>query len=82
MTTLFDATRPVKSARLRRFGLGLGRPTRERRTPYTAADLEWAAVHLNADAADYDVLPSDAELDRLAGEAEAVNRMSAGYAIL
>ncbi len=82
MTTLFDPTRPVKSARLRRFGLGLGRPACEKCMPYTAADREWAAYHLNADATDFDLLPSGADLDRLAGEAEAVDRMSAGLAIL
>ena len=43
MTTLFDSTRPVKSAR--RFAAGL---SAQRRKPFTARDLEWAAQELNA----------------------------------
>jgi hypothetical protein len=38
MTTLFDSAAPVKSARP--FGT---LPARERREPYTQADLDWAA---------------------------------------
>src|SRR5262249_42859918 len=38
MQILFDSTRPVKSAR--DFGI---LPVRERRIPFTQADLDWAA---------------------------------------
>ena len=38
MTTIFDSAAPVKSAQ--NFG---SMPARERRMPYTLADLDWAA---------------------------------------
>ena len=62
MTTLFDSARPVKSARP--FALGIS-ARREHRMPYTAADLAWAAQHLNENATGYDVIfPTDSDLTR------------------
>jgi hypothetical protein len=58
MTTLFDSTRPVKSAR--RFAAGL---STERRKPYTATDLKWAAQELSRNARDYDVVSPGPEPD-------------------
>ena len=77
MLTIYDSTRPVKPPR-RIFGLGISRPGRRDRPPGGPSDDDraWAATHLNLDARDYDVVPPD--LDRLAGEAEAVGRMSDG----
>jgi hypothetical protein len=50
-------------------------------TPYTAEDLEWAAVALNENATDYDVehdYDVEPDYDSLAGEAEAQARYEAG----
>jgi hypothetical protein len=49
MTTLFDPSRPVKSARS--FALGISARS-EHRMPYTSADLKWAAQNLNENATD------------------------------
>ena len=58
MTTIFDSARSVKTAR--RFGT---LPARERRRPFTQADLDWAA-QMFGDA------ESDRELETRALEAE------------
>ena len=50
MTTLFDSAAPVKSARP--FGI---LPRRERRMPFTQADLDWAAQSFGDDDPDWDV---------------------------
>src|SRR5581483_2000543 len=67
---IFDATRPlVKSART--FGLSLARTGRHDRPPLgpSDADRAWAALNLNRDARDYEVLGlTDAVADRLALE--------------
>jgi hypothetical protein len=78
MVTLFDSARRVKSA-CHNFALGLVKPAcHERREPYSAADLEWAAVELNKEATDYDVEP---DYDALAGEAEAQARLDMGWCL-
>jgi hypothetical protein len=75
--TIIVLTRPrVKPTRrtarpARPFGTGIF----ERRMPYTAADLAWAAAELNENATDYDVEP---DYDHLAAEAEAQARIEAG----
>ena len=68
-TILFDATKPVKSTR-RNFALGLTRTTarREKFEP-SAIDLHEAAVILNANTTQYEVVGiSDEGLARLAAE--------------
>lgn len=73
MQILFDATAKVKPARrIRRFGAGLLSTGPVHKAEMTAADRDWAAYNLNADATDYDVL---------AALSETVDRMSAGYPI-
>jgi hypothetical protein len=78
MNTLFDSSRPVKPASS--FGRDVFPDRSERRMPYTAADLLWAAQTLNEHATDYDVVgPSDTDFDFAAGCALAEARMSAGF---
>lgn len=78
MTTLYPAPAAVKSPR-RMFALGLAKPDRECIAPYTAADREWAAAHLNASAADYAVEgPADFLLDEMAAESAAFDAYMAG----
>lgn len=68
MKTLFDSTRRVKSRPVRVFGQGIS--TSDRRQPYSAADQAWWAANSPANAKGFEVVgPSDAELDRQAGEA-------------
>jgi hypothetical protein len=56
------------------------KPSREKRAPYTAADLKWAASNLNANTTQYEVVGrSDASIDFAAGCSMAQNRMDAGY---
>lgn len=68
MQILFDSTtrrKPSRPARV--FAQGVTTPKRQ---PYSEADLAWAQEALNASAPDYVVLgPSDATLERQAGEA-------------
>lgn len=91
--SIIHRTRPqVKSARkiarpARPFGEGIF-PARERRMPFTAADLAWAAFELNKDTRDYEVLvpgpapisggSPDADWDALADEALALARLDMG----
>jgi hypothetical protein len=75
---IFDSTRPTVN-RNRPFGIGVARPGREKRAPFTAADAEWAARELNADARDYDVIP---DYDRMAAEWAAEETMGRGFAVL
>jgi hypothetical protein len=56
---------------------------REKRAPYSAADVAWAEKALNAAARDFDVVgPSDASIDFAAGCAMTQNRLDAGYSIV
>ena len=78
MSTIFDSARVVKPARP--FARGIAPARQPRRMPYAAADLAWAAQHLNENATDYDLAgPSDADFDFAAGCAMAEARMCAGY---
>src|SRR4051794_4260802 len=89
MTTLFDSARTVKATRP--FARGLS-AHRDRRMPFTAADAQWNAENSPANATGYDVdvlsdsdlasmawaAAMESELDRMAGEAEALDRLTAG----
>ena len=78
MTTLFDSRRSVKHARP--FAFGLTRQRAERRAPFTAADLTWAAANLNQNTRQYEVAePSDADYDFAAACALAQARLDAGF---
>ena len=79
MTILFDATRPVKTARRKSFAIGVTRPNRERRAPYTAADAAWWAANAPSNPTGYEVNGiADSIIDQAAGEAAALDRMEAG----
>lgn len=69
MTILFDATRTVKPATTRRFGVGILPPRGAK--PYTQADLDW----LTEDNARRE---ENAVFDRLAEESAAMDRLEAG----
>jgi hypothetical protein len=77
---IFDSTiRRVKPVS-RPFALGLSPERPERRAPFTAADLAWAAANLNATARDYTVVgPADSVVAQKAGEAAALDAFEAGY---
>lgn len=78
MTILFTACVPVKPRKP--FGVGIARPARERRTPYTAADAQWWAENSPANAVGYEVAgPSDAEIDRMARESEELDSVCRGF---
>lgn len=79
MTTLYSSTRPVKSRKP--FAIGLSRPGRERRAPYSAADAAWAAYHLNADSRDYEVVVSaeDRRFDAMAEDARQMDLAERGF---
>jgi hypothetical protein len=92
--SIFTRTRPsVKPTRhtprpARPFGEEIY-PDRERRMPYSAADLEWAARELNENATDYEVLiPGPAPIrggssdwDAMAWEAAAQARLERGHCL-
>jgi hypothetical protein len=77
MTILYPTPAPVKSARPFGHGLYVGRAARLPLGP-TASDREWAACELNADAADYDVIPPAAVLDAMAERSAEMDRYEAG----
>ena len=95
--SIISRTRPpVKPTRkapcsARPFGEGIFPSHEPRRMPYTAADLAWAAVALNENATDYDVLsPGPAPIcggspepdwDAMAAEFEAQDRIERGYCL-
>ena len=95
--SIFTRTRPpVKPSgkaphSARPFGEGIFPDREPRRMPYTASDLAWAAVALNEDATDYDVLiPRPAPIcggspepdwDALAWEAAAQARLERGHCL-
>jgi hypothetical protein len=88
MTILYPARRNVKP-----FAAGLilnrpGRPRGERRMPYTAADLAWAAYELNKNTQDYEVIPppirggspeaDEPDWDAMAAESHATDCLERG----
>ena len=68
MTILFDSTRKSKTVRRRRV-FAQGVPVSQKRAPYTAADLAWAAENLNQTTTQYVPTAYDRHVDQLAGEA-------------
>lgn len=70
MTTLFDATRPVKTTRTRRFGAGLLATAPVFAVGYEASDAAWWAAE--------SARREDEALDRMAGEAAALDAMERG----
>jgi hypothetical protein len=76
-----ECGRPARRRVRRPFAAGLNaRP--ERRTPYTAADLAWAAANLNASTTQYEVdAPGHAAMEQAAGCALAQARLDAGYRV-
>jgi hypothetical protein len=77
MTTILFDSAAVKPASRRRFGVGLLAFVLSSGTAsYSTADHAWYVEHVAAATAD--ALPSDAELDRLAAESEALDRLTAG----
>ena len=76
MTTLYDATRPVKTARpARRFGAGILATAPTYRVDYSAADAAWLAADNARRVAE------DRELDRMAREAAALDGLTRGLII-
>ncbi len=73
MTTIFDATRPVKTTR--RFGAGILRSLPTYTRTHSEADEAW----LLADNARRDA--ANRRLDGLADEAAAARRYEAGYTV-
>lgn len=68
MTILFDPSRKV-NRRTRRFGSGLLASRPAYKAPYTASDLVWLIAQPSAE---------DRHYDELAGQAEALDRLTNG----
>lgn len=79
MQTIYDSTRKVKPATRRPFALGVARPNRERRAPFTASDAAWWTQNAPSNRTGFEVLGlADSRWDALAADSLAQSRVDAG----